>query len=187
MKNIVVSDIMTQEPVTIDVNSTLLDCAKKMVKKRVSSLIITNKKKLAGLITDRDILWAMIKKPKKELADVKAIEISPRKIYTFKPSTPIEDAIKKMKSKKFERFPVVHKGEVVGMLTVKDIISYNPEFFPEFKEIEGIKEYQEKMKRIKAAKKRGYVKEGICERCGKKDLLRNFNGMYICEECELSL
>ncbi len=35
MKNILVVDIMTREPVTIDPSTNLLECAKKMVKKKV--------------------------------------------------------------------------------------------------------------------------------------------------------
>ena len=81
MKNILVSDIMTRFPVTISPDANLLDCAKSMVKKRVGSLLITDRnKKLLGFISEKDILWAMIKKSKEGLSKVRAIDISPRKI-----------------------------------------------------------------------------------------------------------
>ncbi len=188
MKDILVSDLMTREAVIIAPDANLLECAKKMVRKRVSSLILVDKKRLSGLITDQDLLWALIKKSKKGLSEIKAIDISPRKIVVIKPSDTVYEAINKMKKKKFERFPVVQNNEVVGMITIKDIINFNPAFYPEFEEIDGIKEQSDKLKRINLAKKREVpVKEGICERCGKRDLLREFNGMMICEACENSM
>jgi CBS domain-containing protein len=185
--NIFVSDLMTREPITISPEADLLECAKKMVKKRVSSLILSENKELLGLITDQDLLWALVKKSKEDLSEIKAIEISPKKIVTLKPSDDIYFAINKFKKNKFERFPVILNKKIVGMITVKDIISFNPEFYPEFEELEGIKEQSDKIKRINLAKKRKFFREGICEMCGKKDLLEEFNGMLICESCKNSL
>ena len=79
-----VSDIMTQDPITIKPSASLLDCAKKMVQKRVGSLLIVENKKLIGFVSQRDILWAITKKSKTDLSKIKAVDISPRKIATVK-------------------------------------------------------------------------------------------------------
>ncbi|MEM3091095.1 MAG: CBS domain-containing protein [Candidatus Pacearchaeota archaeon] len=183
MKNILVSDLMTREPLIANPNDKILDCAKKMVKKKVGSLILVNKKKLVGFLSEKDILWAIVKKSKKDLAETKAIDISPKKIITIRPNATIREAISKMNKTKFERLPVVIKNnEVVGMITARDILNFHPEFYPEFEEFARIREETEKLKKIKRIK--GFLKEGICQECGEKDFLYKMNGRYLCESCK---
>ncbi|MCK9595896.1 CBS domain-containing protein [Candidatus Pacearchaeota archaeon] len=184
MKKVLVADIMTREPVTISPDANLLDCAKKMVKKRVGSLIITEKKKLVGFISQKDILWALIKKSNKDLTNIKAIEISPKKIAIIKPSCTIDEAIEKMKKLKFERLPVIHENKLVGVLTAKDILNFHPEVYPEMEEFARVKEESDKLKRIKKAEKRS---DGVCEECGNEGILFRVNGMLVCESCKDSV
>lgn len=185
MKSILVADIMTREPIIIGPNMNLLECAKKMVKKRVGSLLIVNKKRLIGFISQKDILWALIKKSKQDLSTIKAIEISPKKIATINPSFTIKETIKKMKKLKFERLPVIHNKELVGIITVKDILNFHPEIYPELDEFAQIREETKKLKRIEKTKISRRI--GICEECGNEDVLQKFNGMLICESCKNSM
>lgn len=183
MQSILIADIMTQNPIVVTPDTNLLECAKKMVRKRVGSLLIADKKKLVGFISQRDILWALIKKSRKDLSSIKATDISPKKIATLSPSMTIREAIKKMKKSKFERLPVIHDKELVGMVTAKDILNFNPELYPEIEELGKIREETKKLKRIKKAKEAREIQEGVCEECGNHDLLYRFNGMLICESC----
>ncbi len=184
MKNILVSDIMTRDPVIITPESSLLDCAKKMVKKKVGSLLLIDKKRLVGFIDQSDVLWAMIKKSKEDLANIRAIDISPRKLATIKPSATIKETILKMKKLKFERLPVIHEKELVGVITIKDILTFNPEMYPELDELSDIREESEKLKRLKQAKNRDFIHDGICEECGNPDILSKIDGRIICDSCK---
>ncbi len=187
MENIVVSDIMTQEVITIKPELNLLECARKMVRKRVDSLLIADKKKLVGFINQKDILWALIKKSKKDLVEIKAIDISPKKIATIKPSSKIQEALVKMKKLKFNRLPVIYNKELVGIVTIRDILNFQPEIYPELEEFAKIREETQKLKKIKKAKDRKSAHEGICEECGNQDILSKINGMFICESCKNSM
>jgi CBS domain-containing protein len=179
-----VADIMTRNPVTVNSSMNLLDCAKKMIKQKIRSLIIVDGKNLVGFLSQKDIIWAMIKKSRKELSEINAIDVSPRKIVSVRPSFLVSDAIKKMKKTKFDKFPVVEKGELMGMLTAKDILTFHPEFYPEFEEFAMIREESKKLKRIKELKKGDYVSDGVCEECGNRELLHKFNGMLLCGSCK---
>ncbi|MCK9568122.1 CBS domain-containing protein [Candidatus Pacearchaeota archaeon] len=184
MKKVLVADVMTRDPVTISPDANLLDCAKKMVKKKVGSLIIVENKKLLGFISQSDILWALTKKASGNLKNVKAIEISPKKVVVIKPEITLNDTIEKMKKTKFERLPVVQDNKLVGIITAKDILNFNPEFYPEIEEFSKIKQESEKLRRIKEAEKR---REGICEECGNQGILFKANGMLVCESCKDSI
>lgn len=184
MKNILVSDIMTQYPIIVSPDMNLLDCARTMIKKKVGSLLLvdkTRKKKLVGFLAQKDILWALIKKSREDLSKIKAIEISPKKIAIIRPEATVEEALNKMKKLKFEKLPVIHEGELVGIITIKDILTFHPEIYPEIEELAKIREESEKLKRIKKAKERAI--EDVCEECGNTDFLQKFNGMLLCENC----
>jgi CBS domain-containing protein len=184
MNKILVSDVMTREPMVIEPEASLLDCAKRMVQKKTGSLLLVIDKKLVGLISRHDILWALIKQSKDELSNIKAKDISPKKIAVIKPSATLDEALKKMKDSKFERLPVVENNELVGIITVKDILSFHPEFYPEIEEFARIREESRKLKLVQKAKERVLSQEGVCEECGNHDVLYKVNGALICESCK---
>ena len=184
MYKILVSDVMTQEPIVISPDANLLECAKRIVQKKTGSLLLVTNKRLVGLISTHDILWALIKKSKEDLSKIQAKDISPRKIAVIKPSATMDEALKKMKDSRFERLPVVDNNELVGIITVKDILSFHPEFYPEIEEFAEIREESRKLKLVKKAKERILSQEGICEECGNHDVLYKVNGMSICESCK---
>ena len=187
MAEVLVSDVMTRYPVTIKPDTNLLECARKMVRKRVGALLITDKKKLVGFISQRDILWGLIKKSRKGLEEIKAVDISPKKIGTIKPDFTIKQAISRMNKLKFDRLPVVKGNELLGIITAKDILSFKPEFYPELEEYAKIREEWRKRIRAKIPKGRTTVHEGTCEECGNHDVLNEVNGILVCESCRDSI
>jgi len=187
MKNIPVAYIMTRTPITISPDTNLLECAKTMVRKKVGSVPIVEKNKLRGFISQQDILWALVKKSKEDLSSIKAIDISPKKIATIKPEAQIREALGKMKKLKFERLPVIHEGKFVGIITIKDILNFHPEIYPELEEFAQIREESNKLKQLKKAKIQKSVREGICEECGNQNMLTRVNGMLICESCSSTM
>jgi CBS domain-containing protein len=183
MESIQVADVMTRNPIIIDPETNLLECAKQMVKNRTGSLVLVEDNILKGFISEHDILWALVKKSKDDLANIKAIDISPRKIAVIKPSATLRQAFEKMKNLKFERLPVVKEKEFLGLITIKDILNFNPEFYPELEELSQIREETEKLKRIKKVRTSMPVREGLCEECGNTELLYHSRGMLICGSC----
>ncbi len=175
-----VGDIMTRDFVSAKPDISVLQAIKLMVKKRVGSLILEEKDILKGILTEKDIMWALSKKSGRDLAKVKAGEICTKKITTIKPSADIYDAIKLMKKAKFRRLPVTIKKRVVGLLTQKDVLRIQPELFDIVRENYAIKEESEKMKRIKSPES---FKEGLCEECVNFDILYNIDGELMCESC----
>ena len=187
MEDIIVADLMTRTPITISPRKSLHDAAKLMVKKRVGFIPIVEDKKLVGILSQKDILWAIIRGAGQDLSKIKAIDISPRKIATIKPSATLKETIDKMKKTKFEKLPVILNKKLVGIITSKDILSFNPEVYPELEELKQIREESEKLKRIKIAKERKSSYEGVCEECGNFDTLFKINGILMCDSCRGSM
>ncbi|PIN90075.1 hypothetical protein COU57_04580 [Candidatus Pacearchaeota archaeon CG10_big_fil_rev_8_21_14_0_10_32_14] len=182
-QKIKVSDVMTRSPIIATPVTSLLDCAKLMVKKKTGSLLVVDNNRLVGFVTNDDILWALVRKSKKDLSSIKAIDIAVKKIATIKPEAPLSEALTKMKKFKFRRLPVIQNGKLVGIITMRDILSFTPEIYPELNEIEMLREEEEKLKRFREAKTRKTKYEGICEECGNGDILFEVDGRMICESC----
>lgn len=180
MKKILVLDIMTREPIGVQPDADLLLCARKMIKEKIHSLVIVDKKELKGFVSQRDILWAIVKKSRADLSKIKAIDISPRKIVHISPSSTLHKAVIKMKKSKFYKLPVVKEKKLVGLITIKDILNFHPEVYSEFDEFSKIREETEKLKRMKRAKEES---EGMCDECGNFDILFDVGGELICETC----
>jgi len=175
-----VGDIMTRDFISVNPDVSILDCAKKMVKKRVGSLILEEENQLRGIITEGDIIWAMTKKSRKELSRIKASEIAPRKLVTIKPSADLYDALQKMKKTKYRWLPVTVNKNIIGFLTLKDILRIEPGLFEIASELMQIREESEKLKRVKAGES---LKDGLCEECGKSDILYRVDNRMICGGC----
>ncbi len=183
-----VGDIMTRNFTSVSPETSIKECARILIKNRVGSLILKDKEKLRGLLTERDIIWAMTKKPVEELDKIKAKDLAKKKVTTIKPSADLYDALQKMKKSKYRWLPVVVGGGVIGFLTLKDILRVEPSLF-EIAHSQGafqIREEDEKLRR-KANRRegrRGWLREGVCEECGNFNLLYLQDGRVICEECK---
>lgn len=176
-----VGDLMTRNFIYVAPETNLKKCAKRMIKKRVGSLIIKDDKKLRGILTEKDIVWAVVKKSKKDLKNILAKDLMKRKVHTIKPSADIAEALKKFKKKKIRRLPVVENKKVIGMLTIKDILKVDPGLYELISENMKIKEETEKLKH--SPKLRAERKQGICEECGEFELLLNDEGQWLCDDC----
>lgn len=175
-----VGEIMTRNFISVTPETSILECAKILMKKRVGSLILKEKDQLKGIVTERDIIWAITKKSKKELKDILAKDIAPRKLVTIKPSADLYDALLKMKRSKYKWLPVTVKGQVIGFLTLNDILRIEPGLFETASEIFYIREESAKLKRRRNGWK---LKEGICEECGNFDILNRVDNRIICPSC----
>lgn len=164
-----VGDVMIRSFVSTKPDISLLAAVDLMVKKRIGSLILQEKGILKGILTEKDIMWALSKK--KDLSEVKAIDICTRKITTIRPSADIYDAVRVMKKTKFRRLPVVIKKKVIGYLTLKDVLKIQPELFDIARH--GYEKHEVGT----------IIREGICDKCEKFGFLYKRHDQLICEEC----
>jgi CBS domain-containing protein len=145
MRKISVGDIMTRKVISVKPGANLYECAKAMSKERLNSIIIAEEKRLYGILTARDVLWAITKKPGADLKKINAMDIATKKLAVIKPSADISQALRKMQALNFRRLPVLSHGELIGVVTLKDILSIEPELYSEMSGIlDDIKEQDRK-------------------------------------------
>ena len=121
-----IKEIM-KKAVTIALTATVRDAAKIMVARGIGSLVIVEKGKLVGIVTERDVLKYFSKagKPGERINAVMS-----KNVKTIESSSEISDAAAIMTRNKIKRLPVVEKGKLVGIVTATDLVA-NAESFDE--------------------------------------------------------
>ena len=180
MRKIAVGDVMTRNFVSARPAASLHECAKIMAKNNVNSLLVTNGKRLVGILTARDILRTITKNSKLDLKKVRCINFATRKLAVIKPSADISQALEKMHASNFRRLPVVSKGEVVGVVTIKDILAVEPSLYAEMRFLmDEIREEERKTEQSGES----WPLEGICDNCGAFSELLKVEGQLLCPDC----
>lgn len=129
MKNQIVKDWMTQNPVTISAKSTLPEAHNLMREKKVRRLPVLDHDKLVGIISLTDVMEA---KPSDAttlsiyelnylLAKLTVSKIMSKSVMTVTPETTVADAARMMLDYKIGGIPVVDGEMLVGIITESDI------------------------------------------------------------------
>ncbi len=185
---VAVGDIMTRHFISVTPETDLLTCSKEIVKHRVDSIVVAKNKRLLGIITPRDILWAIIKKPGLDLKQVLVSDISTKKVAVIKPSADISQALKRMRQVGFRRLPVLSRGELVGLVTLKDILRVDPGLYTELGKLADIREESRKLKMMSKLQNDSSAEfDGLCEECGALSNLLNVENRMLCQDCREEL
>lgn len=140
IKDITISDFMTKEVKTIPENETLKEASKLMYEENIGSVVINNKQNQApvGILTERDI--ARMVGFSKFPADTNVTEVMSKQLKTVSPNAHLKDAIALMNQENIRRLPVVdYNGNMVGIITAKDILKIVMKVFMENEKVQELK------------------------------------------------
>ena len=108
---------MIIDPVTLDINSLVIDAKNNMKKYKIGGIPIVSKTgKLVGIVTNRDLRFE--KDNSKKLSEV----MTSKNLITAKAGTSMSQAEEILQTHKIEKLPVVDsKGILIGLITFRDI------------------------------------------------------------------
>jgi CBS domain-containing protein len=175
-----VRDVMSSPVVTVDENSKVNHVAELMDKHGLGCIIVTGKDgKPIGIITERDLVSRVLAANIKP-DSLKAREVMTTPLITIEPDATISEAARRMSRLNIRRLGVVYRGQLIGILSSKDILMVMPELIETMQEkalIEG-----ENMAQANVEAEPSLA--GYCDRCGGwSDNLKDFNGEFLCEDC----
>jgi signal-transduction protein with cAMP-binding, CBS, and nucleotidyltransferase domain len=203
---------MTRTVVTATPEMTAAQAGKKMVEKRVGSIIIVKDDKPVGIVTESDMVAKVIFKNVKP-SSIKLEQLMSKPLITTKSSDDVHDAVLMMVQKKIRRLPVLDGDELVGIITDADVIQVssevnqildnliemNRESVLDRREVvitqgecEECEEYSDDLQqeggRLKCPRCRGSTSFGVCEICGELSYVLEYtDGSIICESCKESV
>jgi CBS domain-containing protein len=180
----VVKDIMSSPVVTLDEDSTSNKVATLMDENDLGCVIVTNKTgKPVGIITERDLVIRVLAKNLVPDA-IKAKEIMTSPLVTIQPEATISEAARRMSRMDIRRLGVVYKGNLVGLISSRDILGVMPELIEIIQERTRIEDAEQ----VEETKDEEKPLSGYCDHCGVfSENLKDVDGQNLCEDCRIEL
>lgn len=111
---------MTQPAVTDATGVSLAEVAELMWRQQTGSVIIIENGRIAGIVTERDVLRAVA--AGKDPSSVLVGDVMTTDVITTSPDTSVRDAARIMAQHWIRHLPVVEHGELVGILSQRDFL-----------------------------------------------------------------
>jgi CBS domain-containing protein len=94
-----------------------------MLDKGIGALLIVEHGKFIGIFTERDYARKLILKGKAS-KETLIREVMTENPITVTPDNTIEDCMNLMNDRKFRHLPVMEKGQLVGLVSVGDLVKF---------------------------------------------------------------
>jgi CBS domain-containing protein len=128
-----VRDVMTPTVVAEDEDVSVTKLSTEMEIAGIGSVVITRGGKPVGIVTDRDIAIKVMMKDQKG-SEIKAKEIMSSPLITIEPDLSLEKACEILAEKGIRQLPVVDDEELVGIVSVRNVLTRSPmcvhKFYP---------------------------------------------------------
>jgi CBS domain-containing protein len=125
-----VSDLMARDPIVVDADATVVTAVHAMNEHRTGCVLVERDGKLVGIFTERDALRRVIfHEGNRDWAVKSVMTPDPQ---TLPPHASVAFALNKMSVDGYRHIPIVDdEGKAIGVLSIKDIVNFVVEFFPE--------------------------------------------------------
>ena len=108
--------------VGIELNADLAAAAQLLSKHRIGAVVIRGAGgRLAGILSERDIVRALAEHGTNALS-LQVAKVMTRNVTTCGEDDTISSLMEKMTAGKFRHVPVVTKGELVGLVSIGDVV-----------------------------------------------------------------
>ena len=123
-----VIDAMTKVPVSVQSKTSVMECAQIMEEQRIGSLLVIDNQKLQGIITEEDIVRRVVARGESP-NELTAKDIMTSNIIHVTPDLDIFEAINTMNKFDIRHTPVMFRGDMIGFITLNDILKIQPDLF----------------------------------------------------------
>ncbi|HEY3306563.1 MAG TPA: CBS domain-containing protein [Candidatus Binatia bacterium] len=119
-----VHELMTRDPITVSVSSTIFEVMELMAAKNIGRAIITENQATVGIFTEKDVLKrVMSSRLDPKSTPIKKVMTSP--VRSVPEDTHIIEALAKMYRSKFRHLLVREKkGKIVGIISMRRILEF---------------------------------------------------------------
>jgi CBS domain-containing protein len=123
--------------ITTSKETKVVDIAHILTKEKIGAIVILEKEKVIGILSERDIVRAFTQK--KSVRNTKAQEIMTKNVFTCSLEDNNEVLLTLMVAKHFRHLPVLDKNKLVGVVSIGDLVKDRTKRLK--KEIDQLKSY----------------------------------------------
>ena len=123
--------------ITTSKETKIVDIAHILAKEKIGAIIIIEKEKVIGILSERDIVRAFTQK--KSVRNTQVHELMTKNVITCSLEDNNEDLLTIMVTKKFRHLPVLEKNKLIGIVSIGDLVKDRTKRLK--KEIDQLKTY----------------------------------------------
>jgi len=129
-----IDEVMIRKAVTIESGESIQNATESMQKNSSSSLIVTKKGKITGILTTRDVVSRVVAKGL-DPAKLTVGDVMSSPVIMLRPEPPLSEALKIMIQRKIKKVPLItgdeEKAELIGLVSFSDVVEYHTDVFNE--------------------------------------------------------
>ncbi|QPJ64356.1 MAG: CBS domain-containing protein [Candidatus Nitrohelix vancouverensis] len=118
-----VGGYMSAPVLSMDSQTLVVEAAQFMESHNIGSLLISEGESFVGIMTERDLTRKVLGQGL-DPASTKVVSIMSTPLHTLAADRPVEEANKFMAKHGIRHLAVTEEGKIIGMLSVKDLVSY---------------------------------------------------------------
>lgn len=127
-----IKDVMVKNVITVQAEASLKHVVSLMNEHEIGCVVVTKDKRPVGIITERDLLKRVLANSPR-LTKIKAQQIMSTPAKTGNPDMTLEKAVSLMIEQKIKKLPVTQGGKLAGLLTLTDILRFQPQLIRAYK------------------------------------------------------
>ncbi len=112
--------IKTSRLHSVDITASVADAVTVMNDNRVGSVLVLNEGTLAGIFTERDVLYRVVSE-EKDPSGTSVSTVMTRDVVTLSPTTTVEQTMNIITDKCCRHLPVLDGGNLVGLISSGDV------------------------------------------------------------------
>jgi CBS domain-containing protein len=120
-----VSDILSQKGglvFSVTAGTSVAEVAQQLSVRRIGSVLVLNdESSVLGIVSERDLVRALATQGAKAL-ELEAQQVMTREVVTCDPDDSIDEVMQTMTSGRFRHLPVVRHGELLGLVSIGDVV-----------------------------------------------------------------
>ncbi len=172
---VLVREVMNSPVLAGSPDETTNQLAMKMTERKAGSVVITKDGKPMGIVTQTDMVQKVLATNKKP-SDIRATDVASFPLLTIEAEKDVTEAARQMRKLKVKRLGVVHNEELIGIISITDLVAIVPDLI-------DIVSEKARMLRGEVLRGKGPL-TGYCDECSQwSDYLLDFDDKFICERC----
>ncbi len=125
-----IGELRLCDPITVDADATVADAVEAMNDHHIGCVLVTRNNRLVGIFTERDVLTKVVFKHDAALTPIEAVMTPDPEVLELDGT--IAYALNMMSVGGYRHLPVVNRsGEPVAVLSVRDIVDFLVQLYPE--------------------------------------------------------
>lgn len=109
--------------VSVECDTPVREAVRLLAEHRIGSLPVTRGDKVAGIISERDIVYCLARDGEAVL-DVKVERVMTAPAITVTPEVQVLAALSQMSKRRIRHLPVVDGKQLIGIVSIGDLVAY---------------------------------------------------------------